>query len=76
VTLAVIGKEVEDYFRDGSGIGLEIRYVREEKLSGTAKALLASKTLWDDTFLVIYGDNYFDFDLNDLVTFHRKSKQR
>ncbi len=74
VTMAVIGDEVKDYFRDGSGLGLEIGYVEEEGLTGTARALADAEELWEETFLVVYGDNYFDFDLTDLVSFHRKSK--
>lgn len=73
ITIAAIGDEIEKYFRDGSGLGLKIRYVKERELSGTANALLSSQALWEGSFVVLYGDNYFDFDLKDIVEFHRNS---
>lgn len=74
VTIAVIGDEVENYFGDGGGTGLSITYVHEKKLQGTANALLKGKRVLTETFVVIYGDNYFDFDVSELVDFHRKRK--
>lgn len=75
VTIAVVGEEVRKYFGDGKGLGLEIDYVRQKGLVGTAKALVEVKDKIKETFLVVYGDNFFDFDLKDLVGFHRKEKK-
>ncbi|MBN1448014.1 MAG: nucleotidyltransferase family protein [Bacteroidetes bacterium] len=57
---------------NGSDFGLRIRYSFEEELLGTAGALHHFRdVLRDDTFFVLYGDNFMDYDLGALAAFHR-----
>lgn len=52
---------------------ITLRYVEEEKPTGTAGSLTLVPDL-NETFLVMNGDLLTDLDLNELVDFHRKQK--
>jgi len=53
-----LADQIEEYFGDGSGLGLDIRYSREATPLGTGGALREAGPLLQDTFLLIYGDSY------------------
>jgi NDP-sugar pyrophosphorylase family protein len=57
-----LGEQIEEYFGDGSGLGLTIRYSREQMPVGTGGALREARAKLADTFLVIYGDSYLPID--------------
>jgi NDP-sugar pyrophosphorylase family protein len=57
-----LGNIVEDYFGDGSRLGLRIRYSRETTPLGTGGALRLAAPLLEEQFLVIYGDSYLPVD--------------
>jgi mannose-1-phosphate guanylyltransferase len=58
---------------DGARFGARIRYSFEPDLLGTAGALANFRPwLEDEDFFVIYGDNYFDYDLSAIARFHRE----
>ncbi len=57
---------------DGAQYGARIDHVKEAAPLGTAGSVKNSEALIDDTFLVVQGDNQFDFKLDPLVEFHRK----
>jgi NDP-sugar pyrophosphorylase family protein len=59
-----------DHFGDGSGFGVSITYSYEPELLGTAGAVKKLRSFFGDTFLVIYGDNLIDCDLDRLRSFH------
>lgn len=66
-----LGGVIERHIGDGSRLGLSVRYSREEKLLGTSGALKPLEDfLCDGPFLVVYGDNLFDFDLRKLTEAH------
>ena len=73
VTLAFLPKVIRDYFRDGSDLDVSMQYSVETSPAGTAGSVkLAEDYLRDDTFIVISGDALTDFDLGDIVAFHRR----
>ena len=53
-----LGNQIEEYFGDGSQLGLTIRYSREAEPVGTAGALRQAAEYLADSFLLIYGDSY------------------
>src|SRR2546422_35114 len=55
----------------GCHAGVRLHYSRERELRGTAGALCPVAELFEETFLVLYGDNLLDVDLPRLVDFHR-----
>lgn len=56
----VVGYQKErimDYFEDGIDFGVEITYIEQRELLGTAHALRQAGPYIDGTFLVVNGDN-------------------
>ena len=73
VTLMFLPKVIRDYFGDGSTLGVRMQYSVEQSPAGTAGSVkLAEDDLRDDTFIVISGDALTDFDLQDIVAFHKQ----
>lgn len=67
----------EDYFKDGSDLGMKIRYVVEESPLGTAGAIKnVEDYLNDDAFLVFNGDILSEMDLTDIINFHKQKKSK
>jgi len=50
---------------------LNITYSFESELLGTAGALNNFKEYLNEDFLIIYGDNYFTYSLQELADFHK-----
>ncbi len=72
-TLAFLPRIIRDYFGDGSTLGVRMQYSVEHVPAGTAGSVkLAEDLLRDDTFIVISGDALTDFDLQDIVAFHKR----
>ncbi|KAB8161975.1 NTP transferase domain-containing protein [Streptomyces sp. 3MP-14] len=73
VTVQFLASLVKNYFGDGEELGMDLTYAHEEKPLGTAGSVKnAEEALKDDSFLVISGDALTDFDLTDLIRFHRE----
>jgi len=73
VTLMFLPKVIRDYFGDGSDLGVSMQYSVEQSPAGTAGSVkLAEDHLRDDTFIVISGDALTDFDLGEIVAFHKQ----
>ena len=66
---------VEGYFGNGERLGLDLTYVRQEKLVGTANALgSAERYVEGEYFLLVYGDLYVDASLvKSLVQKHAET---
>lgn len=71
VTLQYMATIIEDYFGDGSFYGQRLRYVIEETPLGTAGSVANARELLDETFIVISGDAVTNFNLQELVDFHK-----
>jgi NDP-sugar pyrophosphorylase family protein len=54
-------------------LGPDIRFSHEDPILGTAGAWRALASEWDDTSLVVYGDNMTRFDLRAFVAAHRRA---
>ncbi len=73
ITLQYMPSVIQDFYGDGSSLGLDIRYVVEEMPLGTAGGVKNAAAHLDDTFLVISGDALTDFDLQAAVEHHHRS---
>jgi mannose-1-phosphate guanylyltransferase/phosphomannomutase len=72
VTVQFLASLVRNHFGDGEDLGMNLQYANEETPLGTAGSVKnAEEALADGTFLVISGDALTDFNLSDLVRFHR-----
>jgi NDP-sugar pyrophosphorylase family protein len=73
-TLSPTAGQVEEYFGNGSKLGLNLKYFEQKERVGTAATLRKAKNaLTTDVFLLVYADNFFNFNLPELVTFHRQT---
>jgi mannose-1-phosphate guanylyltransferase len=61
---------VMNHFGNGSRFDVNITYSYEPELLGTAGAAKKLEYYFQETFLVIYGDNLIDCDLKRLFSFH------
>jgi len=57
-----LGEQIEDYFGDGSAVGMRIQYSREPGPLGTGGALRNASELLGDAFLLIYGDSFLPIE--------------
>lgn len=72
ITVQYMADHIEDYFGDGSSLGLDIHYSVEEIPLGTAGGVKNAQRYLDETFLVISGDALTDINLSDVLRFHRE----
>ena len=76
VNLHFFPEQIMDYFKDGYSYGVHLHYSHEEKLLGTAGALvkLFPWLAGEDEFLVLYGDILTDQDISLLIDKHLKER--
>lgn len=71
ISTSYLAELIEEYYGDGSGIGMEISYLREEGLMGTAGWMkFVDWDLLADHFLVLNADNLFWIDIPKFVGRH------
>lgn len=70
INLHDLGGKIRDLLGDGSALGMEISYSREEELLGTAGGVKRMADGCREPFFVIYGDVLTDLDLGAMVQFH------
>jgi mannose-1-phosphate guanylyltransferase len=61
---------IQEYFGDGSQLGVELSYSYEEQLLGTSGGVRNAAGFLGDSFLVISGDALTDLDLTAMREFH------
>ena len=70
IAIHYLGYMIEDHFRDGSRLGVEIKYLREESPLGTAGALGLLNPLPDCPIVATNGDVITDISYGELLDFH------
>jgi NDP-sugar pyrophosphorylase family protein len=65
-----LAEVIEGHFGDGSAMGVEIEYLREDHPRGTAGALSGVRDPIDQPLLVMNGDVLTRMAFGDLVDFH------
>ena len=73
VTVQFLASQVRNYFGDGSDMGVDLTYATETTPLGTAGSVRNAAEQLDETFLVLSGDALTDVDLDEVVSFHRRS---
>jgi mannose-1-phosphate guanylyltransferase/mannose-1-phosphate guanylyltransferase/phosphomannomutase len=61
---------IEGHFGDGSALGLDLTYSKEERLLGTAGGVRNVADYLGDSFLVVAGDALTDLDFGAMREFH------
>ncbi len=70
-----LGNVIQDYFKDGKELGVNISYVVEDpnKPLGTAGALYYLKDKINDDFVFLLADVFIDIDFKKMEDFHYKN---
>jgi dTDP-glucose pyrophosphorylase len=66
-----------DYFGSGKRLEVDITYLVQDDVEGLAKAVeVGKKTIGDESFAVVLGDNFFypKTFLKEIINFHKKQK--
>ena len=74
ICVGYLRRIIEDYFEDGKEQGVKITYIRTHRPMGTAGQLKSAEGYVNETFICVYGDSVFDFDLRKVVQFHKSKK--
>ena len=74
VNLHYHGDQIKKYFGDGKKWGVQISYSPEEELWGDAGSVKRCESFFDETFIVIGGDDLADMDLKRLLKQHKEKK--
>jgi len=61
---------IEEYFKDGSELGVHIEYVHENKRMGTAGALSLVKKQLNEPFFVMNGDLLTNINFEHMMEYH------
>jgi len=74
INLHYLGDTIRECLGDGSRLGVEIEYVKEDQLWGDAGSVKRSEKFFDDeTFLVVGGDDISNINLTKFLEFHRQN---
>jgi len=71
VTLGYMANHIVQAFGDGRDLGVKLHYFIEKEPLGTAGGVKAAAQGFKGDFLVISGDAFTDFDLSELIRFHK-----
>ena len=72
--VSYLHETIEKYFEDGSKFGVKIEYAVSRRPLGDAGQLKTAQKFIDDTFVCVYGDSLFDFNLRKMITEHKRKK--
>lgn len=72
--VSYLRRTIEDYFEDGKRFGVNLEYAISNRPLATAGQLKTAEGLIDDSFVCMYGDSIFDFNLKNMISQHLKKK--
>lgn len=73
LTVGYLAEKIQDYFGDGSRLGVHIEYFVERTPLGNAGALFRIREqLGDEPFFLLNADAAFDVDFKRMLAFHQK----
>lgn len=70
ICVSYLHRTIEDYFEDGSRLGIKIEYARSDRPLATAGQLMTAKKFINDTFVCVYGDSIYEFSLREMIKEH------
>lgn len=65
-------RKIEEYFGDGTKLGLKIHYICEDIPLGTGGAIKNAEKFFDDTFIIFNADILSDINIADMMKFHKE----
>jgi mannose-1-phosphate guanylyltransferase/phosphomannomutase len=73
LTIGYRHEQFEEYFGDGSKIGVKMDYLVEPEKMNTAGSITPFAGKVKETFAVVMGDHLTDIDISDMLKAHRRS---
>lgn len=73
--LGYLPEAVMNYFGDGRNLGLSVRYSVQPVETDTGSRLKAAADLLEDSFLLLYCDNYLPLRLQEMWDFWKRSER-
>jgi mannose-1-phosphate guanylyltransferase len=69
-------EQIQDYFKDGSKLGVSIEYNIEKELLGTGGAVkdIIKKFNINEDFVLLWGDNLANYKIEEMVKKHGENK--
>jgi len=67
-------QKIEEYFGNGSNLGLKIHYACEDTPLGTGGAIKNAEEFFNDTFIIYYADILSDISIRDMMKFHKAKR--
>jgi len=74
ISLFYLPENIQNYFGDGSDWDVDISYSVEVSPLGTAGGVKQAMGNNDDTFIILSGDGIIDFDITEILKYHREKK--
>jgi len=68
ILASYLGKQIEDYFGDGSCLGMSIKYSYEKTPLGTGGALKNAEEMLAESFILLNGDTLLPVDYRKLIS--------
>ena len=72
ITVHYLNQLIEQYFGDGSHLGVDITYRPEDEPRGTAGALIELRSHFDRPFLLVNADILTMCDFREMLAFHER----
>jgi NDP-sugar pyrophosphorylase family protein len=72
INLCYKAEQIISALGDGEGLGVSITYSQETELLGTAGGVKRFAPRLTEAFLVLYGDNLYDFTIAPLIAHHHR----
>ena len=72
--VSYLKKIIEDYFEDGKRFGINIEYAVANRPLATAGQLRTAEKFIEDTFVCMYGDSIYNFNLRNMIKQHKQKK--
>ena len=65
-----LGEQIHDYFKSGKKYGWKIKYSKGPSFWNTGKRIFEAKKLFQNNFMLLYSDNYLNFNIDILINYH------
>lgn len=73
ISVNYLSDYIIDYFGDGSRLGVQIEYLKEDKKLGTAGCLSLLDVVEEGDFILLNGDVVTDLNVNKFYQFHKNN---
>jgi len=73
LSVGYLAEKMQEYFKDGKEFGVNINYCIEKEPKGTAGPLILLPK-FEETFLMMNGDNLFNLDFEKFYKTHKDNK--